>query len=228
MQWPTAYRRGMEFASLKHSMIIFLDEDRAYLYWVTHHRKGYVLEGRRKPRIGHLLLHRAVCREIRSGPRRGTHWTTGGKLKACCLDRVELEIWASEATGAPPQHCSVCQPGSEVPDGNEPVHLTKLAGEILDYVLDAALIHMEQEYPPYRLTVGDIAACFGKTPGQISTVLHRLIDDGLVALSGKVNAGRTFPAQRLVLPKIRALRTLDAFRDESDEVLQAELRKLNP
>ena len=31
-------------------MILFMDEDRAYLSWVTHHRKGFVLEcGRGRP-----------------------------------------------------------------------------------------------------------------------------------------------------------------------------------
>jgi len=31
-------------------MILFLDEDRAYLSWVAHHRQGFILDGKRKPR----------------------------------------------------------------------------------------------------------------------------------------------------------------------------------
>jgi len=72
-----------------------------------------------------------------------------------------------------------------------PVHLTKLGGEILDYILDAALIPMENEYPPYRLTVSDIAACFGKTPGQISPIIQPLINHGLLTLPGKMGPAAT-------------------------------------
>jgi hypothetical protein len=40
-------------------MLIFLNEDRAYQNWVTHHRLGFVLDGRRQPRGRGLTLHRA-------------------------------------------------------------------------------------------------------------------------------------------------------------------------
>jgi hypothetical protein len=46
-------------------MLIFLNEDRAYQNWVTHHRLGFVLDGRRQPRGRGLTLHRV--RKIRSG-----------------------------------------------------------------------------------------------------------------------------------------------------------------
>jgi hypothetical protein len=208
-------------------MIIFLNDDRAYLYWVTHHRKGYVIDGRRKPKLGHLSLHRATCAEIKSGPSQRTHWTTGAMLKVCGLDRTELETWALEESGRPMPNCPACQPESEhsLNDG-EPVHLTKLAGEVLDYVLDAALIHMEQEHPPYRLTVGDIAACFGKTPGQLSPALHQLLDDGFISLCSQSAAAVSRPKQ-IILPTPQALRTLEAFRQEGDAFVMAELGKLH-
>jgi hypothetical protein len=207
-------------------VIIFLNDDRAYLYWVTHHRKGYVIDGRRKPKLGHLSLHRATCAEIKSGPSRRTHWTTGARLKACSLDRTELNTWAEEESGGPMQLCVACQPENEqYLNGGEPAHLTKLAGEVLDYVLDAALIHMEQEHPAYRLTVGDIAACFGKTPGQLSPALHQLLDDGFISLWSQSAAAVIRPKQ-IVLPTPQALRTLEAFREETDAFVMAELEKL--
>jgi hypothetical protein len=87
---------------------------------------------------------------------------------------------------------------------------------------------MEQEHPPYRLTVGDIAACFGKTPGQISPVLRHLIDDRFVTVCGKMANASPIPPTRIVLPTAAALRTLDAFREQSDAVVQTELQKLGP
>ena len=149
-------------------------------------------------------------------------------MKACGLDRIELEAWAAAESGSPMPNCAVCQPDNEqFLSGVEPVHFTKLAGEILDYVLDAALIHMEQEHPIYRLTVSDIAACFGKTPGQISAVLHHLIDDGFVTVCGKIANASPIPPKRIVLPTPAVLRTLEAFRDESDAAIQAELEELH-
>ena len=109
--------------------------------------------------------------------------------------------------------------------GAGPVHLTKLSGDILDYVLDAALIHMENEFPPYRLSVSDIAACFGKTPGQIAPVLHQLIINGLLTVPGKISAEQLRP-QQVLLPTVLALRTLEAFQSESDGAIHNELAKL--
>jgi hypothetical protein len=209
-------------------MIIFLNEDRPYLAWVTHHRRGFVLDGKRKPKISHLVVHRATCRDIKVAASRRTHWTTGGKLKACGLDRNELETWASEETGQSPEHCSSCEPQNEVPQNDGPVHLSKLASDILEYVLEAALIHLEVEQPPYRLTVSDIATCFAKTPSQISPILHRLMESGFLALKGQKAADGTIPPKRIVLPTVIAMRTLESFQSASDSTIEDELAKLEP
>jgi|GEM_PF-2567590 hypothetical protein len=209
-------------------MIIFINDDRAYLYWVTHHRPGFVLDGRRKPKINHLVLHRATCTDIKWADSRRTHWTTGGKLKACSLDHDELRAWVVEEAGSGLTQCEKCRPEHELPsEGSGEIHLTKLGADILDYVLDAALIHFEHEQPPYRLTVSDIAACFGKTPAQLSGALHRLVDDGLLAMDGRLGVAMPIPVKRIVWPTIRALRTLQAFQAESDEMIQAELARLH-
>lgn len=207
-------------------MIIFLDEDRAYLSWVAHHRAGFVLDGRRKPRLGHLTMHRACCAAIKSAPSRQFQWTTGAKLKACSLDRTELVGWAADQTNQP-NSCQDCQPFndavSSAAHGSAP---SKLGREVLDYVLDAAVIHLEHEHPPYRLTIGDIAACFAKTPGQLRPALSRLIDDGFLVVAGKSTPAKLLSPQRIVLPTMQALRTLEAFQADSDATLQAELSKL--
>ena len=209
-------------------MIIFINDDRAYLNWVTHHRQGFVLEGRRRSKVGHLVLHRATCADVRPVAAKRMHWTTGAKLKACSLNFDELRAWALEETGAGASPCGKCLPEHEVPgeDSGE-IHLTKLGADILDYILDAALIHLEHEHPPYRLTVSDISACFAKTPGQLSPVLHRLMADGLLTIDGKPGDASPIPVKRIVWPTIRALRTLQAFQAESDETIQTELAKLH-
>jgi hypothetical protein len=209
-------------------MITFIDEDRAYIYWVTHHRQGFVLDGRRKPKISHLVLHRADCVSVKSAASKHSHWTTAGKLKACSLNRDELQNWAFEETTVAAELCTVCKPADDIlPEDAREVHLTKLGNEILEYVLEATLIHLEHEHPPYRLTVSDIAACFAKTPGQVSHVLHQLLDAGFIMVPGRQSAASPFPPKRIVLPTIQALRTLEAFQSETDATLQQELTKLH-
>jgi hypothetical protein len=206
-------------------MIIFLNDDRAYLAWVTHHRRGFVLDGKRKPKVSHLTLHRATCAEVKSAASRHVHWTTATKLKACSLSRAELEQWALEETAAGPAYCTGCCPESEA-TAEQAVHLSKLASEILEYILEAALIHFEVEQPPYRLTIGDIAACFAKTPGQIGPAVRQLVDDGLIVVEGAAASTANLRPNRVVLPTARALRTLEAFREASDGELDVELAKL--
>jgi hypothetical protein len=209
-------------------MIIFVNDDRAYRYWVTHHRQGFVLEGRRKPKVSHLAMHRATCSDIKRAASKRTHWTTGANLKACSLDFDELVAWAIEESGSTARSCEKCQPGQDLLNEDAgTIHLTRLGAEILDYVLDAALIHLDHEYPPYRLTVSDIGNCFGKTPAQLSSVLHHLIDDGLLTADGKPGTAVPISAKRIVWPTIRALRTLEAFQPQSDELIQTELAKLH-
>ena len=149
-------------------------------------------------------------------------------LKACSVDPSELGAWSVEESGSAASLCEKCRPERELQsEGSGEIHLTKLGADILDYVLDAALIHIDHEQPPYRLMVSDIAACFGKTPGQLSVALHRLVDDGLLTVDGKLGVAVPIPHKRIVWPTIRALRTLHAFQAESDEMIQAELAKLH-
>ena len=86
-------------------MIIFLDDDRAYRSWVTHHRRGFVLDGRRRPKARKLdgqsgtphptspasAASRGSVRAtsdppvspLRKGGRKRTHFTSGGRVRRC-------------------------------------------------------------------------------------------------------------------------------------------------
>jgi hypothetical protein len=110
---------------------------------------------------------------------------------------------------------------------DSPAHLSKLASDVVEYVLEAALIHLEVEQPPYRLTVSDIAACFGKTPGQISPVLHQLLDGGFLIVKGQKSIVGTISLKQVVLPTGTAMRKLEAFRAASDSAIECELAKLD-
>ena len=96
-------------------MIIFLNDDRAYRSWATHHRVGFVLEGKRKPKVGHLVLHRATCPEIKIRKTARTTHATAAALKAVSLDREELMAWAAEETGSAAAYCPACRADEEIP-----------------------------------------------------------------------------------------------------------------
>lgn len=203
-------------------MIVFLNEDRAYLSWVTHHRAGFVIDGRHRPRMSRLVLHRATCPAIKSAASRRVHWTTGSKLKACSLRRDELIAWAAEQAAAA-SLCPGCHPDQDGEPDRGTLRPSKLGRDILDYILDAAVIHLEHESPPYHLTIGDIAACFAKTPGQLADALRRLDKAALIVIPGN----SMLSTRRIVYPTPRALQTLPAFADASAADLQAELSKLH-
>ena len=208
-------------------MIIFLNDDQAYQSWIAHHRAGFVLDGRRRPKLGHLLLHRATCSDValsRSGRR---HGTTGGRLKAASLAKQELIAWTAEETGEAVACCGTCQPDLDLPTPSPSVKsLPKLSRDILDYVLEAALIHMEHQQPPYRLTISDVAACFGKTPGRVASVVGRLMEEGWLVSIGKQSKAAKLQ-RRVIAPTVLAMRTLAAFETECDAAIETELKKLD-
>jgi hypothetical protein len=212
-------------------MIIFLNEDRAYGSWLARHRKGFVLDWLRKPTRTQPSLHRATCGEIR-GPTKRSHWTTGRHLKACSLDRQELTDWAQRECGREPNSCDQCQPhevicaeGLAASDGH-PRPLTKQGGDIVDYVLDVALIYLGQGDRGYHLTVGDLAAYLGKTRAQITPAIVRLLEDGYLRANGELVPGAALPRQQVVFPTVLAMRILPAFENVPEEEIEAELARL--
>ncbi len=208
-------------------MIIFLHDEQAYRHWVTHHRQGFVLDGRRKPKIGHLTLHRTTCPVVKPAGSGVSHFTTGPHLKACSLDVAELREWSMEGTGAEPAVCETCRPLEIAAAPDEGLHLTRIGKEILEYVLEAASIHFEPDTPPYRLSVRDIADCLAKELTHLTQSLRPLVQDGLLVIDGW--SGHSAPAPRkIVYPTAKALRTLADFAEASDEALAEELEKLRP
>jgi len=167
-------------------MFLFLDEDQAYLNWVLHHRTGFVLDCLRHPTKARLVIHRATCPEIKRSESKRTHWTTGKHAKGCSLDIEQLKAWAKDQTGHEPTYCSQCSPHQEI---ETQTHLTKLDRDILDVVLEIASIHIDENDQAYALTLGMVARCLAKTEGQLTAALARLIDDGLLVISGKARPG---------------------------------------
>jgi hypothetical protein len=212
-------------------MIIFLDEDRAYLAWVTHHRPGFVLDARRKLSKKHVTMHRANCPEVRHASTRHTHWTTGQHLKACAMDAVELVAWVREQIDVEPNSCETCLPTQdfgEAPQGHssEP-HLTRLDRDILSFVLEIAAIHLDDPDSSYALDVGDIARCLQKTPGQLTAAVERLAKMDMIVLNGPFRPEGRGWLRTVIAPTARALRTLPVYSAIEDERLEAELARLH-
>ncbi len=207
----------------KKSMILFLGEERAYLNWVTHHRTGFVLDCLRHPAKGPVVLHRTTCSLIKQSTSQRTHWTLGKHLKGCSLDLDELKTWVREQTEREATYCSQCSPEREVEI--EP-HLTRLDRDILDYVIDIALSHIDEADHAYSLTVGMVARCLGKSEAQLGAALQRLTAEGLLVLTGKVKPGAIVSARSRVFPTVKALRMQPAYSAMSDEEIEAELQNL--
>lgn len=208
-------------------MIVFIEEDHAYRQWLLHHRTGFVVEARWRGRRGNGVLHRACCKTIRPAGKHG-HATTGGRAKACAVDVAELHAWSAEQFAKPLAQCPACQPLHESPDSapaaapHEPA--TRLCRAILDYVVEAAVLHLEStQGPRYRLTAGDIATCLGKTVGQISHALEELAAEKLIALPGKPIGSGRLPSTRMVLPTAQALLLLPSFSAEEPQAVQRQL-----
>lgn len=207
-------------------MIVFLDEDRSYLSWLAHHRHGFVLDWLRRPTHKQPTIHRANCVAIKLAKSKRTHWTTGRHLKACSLDLDELVAWANEEGASGVEFCEQCRPNETVQTASHDRHLTKLGKEVVDFVIEAAVVHLDEHDAGYRMTVADIAQCLDKTPGQISATLRRLIEDGYLRLEGGIAAADDLPNDRRVFPTVESLRSLPAYGAMPDDAVQEELKSL--
>jgi hypothetical protein len=145
------------------------------------------------------------------------------------MDLTELAEWARDNSGAEPPACDACQPRNEasgLTGSTDPATLTPLARNVLDYVLETAIVHLTNGGSSYRLTVGDIAACLHKTPGQLAQVIRRLLDGGYLSLSPSLRRDGSASVKAEIKPTATALRVLDAYREFSDIALHAELKRL--
>lgn len=207
-------------------MILFLDEDHAYSLWATHHREGFVLAGRHRPRLGHFVLHRAACDEVKGSGQKNRHLTTGGRFLAGATHREELEAWAIEQAKEVTD-CEVCRPREETNPIAGPLRLSRLAREVLDYVVESAEIHFGRDPPTYHLTIGDIAGCFAKSPGQLSAALHQLTEQGLAVIEGRVFKDGRLGPKLIVFPTVAALRLGEGEETQDDAEIERDLARLH-
>lgn len=207
-------------------MIIFLDEELAYLSWVTHHRAGFVLDCLRPPSKGRRTLHRAACPEIKASSKKRTHWTTGRHMKACAMDEESLKTWAAEQIGAALRNCPQCLADDGAPKQIGPPHLSHLDREVLSFVLEVALLHLDDRDGAYLLTIGKTSKCLVKTPGQLDASVRRLAQNGLLKMVGAANQSEPLAMNCQIFPTVSALKTLPAFKDLSDAEIESELATL--
>jgi hypothetical protein len=208
-------------------VVIFVNEERAYLSWLAHHRHGFVLDMLKHPTRKQPILHRASCDDIKAARSKKTHWTTGRHVKACALDMDELLGWMATESDSQPVYCDKCKPTDETHSliGPHEKHLTKLGKDIVDYVVEAAVVCLDQG-AEYDASVADVAAYLGKTPAQITAALLRLVDVGYLRIEGEFDARNDLPGQRLIFPTADALRTLPAFEQMTVGKVKAELEHL--
>jgi hypothetical protein len=207
-------------------MIIFVDDEGPLRSWLMHHRQGYALEGMRNRKATRLLLHRAPCSELKDSLRLARA-TTHRRWVACSSTRGELTAWSTAEYETEPIVCEVClQDDVQQPPSDAAHHLTRLARDVLDYVLDVALVHMEPDAKPYRLTVADIAQCLGKTCGQLTHALEHLAAEDIVAIEEHARKRSTSGDHRVVYPTANALRKLPYFSEWDQASLEAEVVKL--
>jgi hypothetical protein len=206
-------------------MLIIINDDPAYVSWLSRHRQGYVIDSKRKPTKNHLILHRATCSVIK--PHKRARLTSGAHIKACSLDVEELAAWALEQTGGGVIACSECEPNQEPATcEHQAKHsLTRVGRDILSYVLDLAVMYLDGEEKHYRPNVQDIAVYLGKSPGQIMPALQRLIAEGYLDCKPPATNGAP-SAAAIIYPTVSALRTIPAFAVMADSAVDTELRSL--
>lgn len=213
-------------------VIIILNDDRTYVSWLRRHRSGFVLDTRRKPTKRNATLHRAGCAEIRHAKSRRTHWTTGGRMKACSDDYNELTEWAREQIGGEAKTCPLCAPDADVSslesvaashaaDGR----LTRLESEIVSAVVESAILHLDNDIK-FRMTVGDVARYLSKTPAQISDAMLRLAAEQLVEIDAAAGGAGPLSPELNIYPTASSLGTVPAFAELDADELQRELATL--
>jgi hypothetical protein len=140
--------------------------------------------------------------------------------------------WATSECGREACSCDQCQPTEVIraealtPRETGPRPLTKQGGDIVDYVLDVALIHLGQGGGGYHLTVGDLAQYLAKTRAQVTPAIVRLLEDGYLRTEGEIVPGAALPRQQAIFPTVLAMRILPAFEELPAEEIEAELARL--
>lgn len=207
-------------------MIVFINEEGAYHSWLARHHQGFVVDALRRPTRKQPLLHRAACADLKTRSNSKQHSTTGRRVKACAEESAALIDWATAEYDRSPQTCEVCRPLEAMPIDSAPARkLSKLGREVMDYVVEVALIHLDQGNA-LRLSVGEIAAYLGKSPLRIAPAVLQLVQSGLLRLGQELNLDKPFPTRAAIYPTAAALKSLPAYGHWSDSRIEADLRRL--
>jgi len=204
-------------------MIIFINDDPACRKWLARRSQASAVERMRNRTVKRLRVHAAGCSRLKNLLRRNSA-TTGDRWTACGLDRSELAAWCVNEYGTEPDPCPTCA-AAESP--HESHHLTRLGRDILDYVLDVAIIHLESDARPYHLTVADVAQCLRKTPRQLKSMFDQLIEEGYLTIdASRIRIMDPFD-RSLIHPMAAALRTLEYFAACDLPSVEAEIARLH-
>jgi len=95
--------------------VIFDNDDRRYLDWLSSHRKGYVVNTLRGYSPRYMLLHRATCHWISQlkSPARAGGFTERALVKICADTVEELHQWCrrhGSENGTFSSRCPTCKP----------------------------------------------------------------------------------------------------------------------
>jgi hypothetical protein len=101
-------RRGARSLRDERGVVVFVDDDAAYLRWIAANPNARVLNAARSL-VAAPTLHRATCHTISGTPARGRVWT-GPYIKACADDTVALQRWTEANIGRAPRPCGTCAP----------------------------------------------------------------------------------------------------------------------
>lgn len=88
-------------------MILFIDDNEAYLTWLQQNPHGFVVNCDRKPSPRLLMYHKADCFHIQRWEGRNL---TVDYIKVCSNDLQELKKWAEVIIGGEVQYCRSCSP----------------------------------------------------------------------------------------------------------------------
>jgi hypothetical protein len=204
-------------------MIIFLDDDAACRAWLARRSHAAAVEGMRDGNRKRLLLHASGCNRLKHLLGRKMA-TTHGRWVACAMQREELTQWCLLKYGGEPQPCPACSIAAEACEDH---HLTRLDRDILDFVLDVAVIHLEPDAKPYHLAVSDVAQCLRKTTRQLQAALDHLTKEGLITLGVAPVRGANAGERRTIYPTARALETLEYFAACDRGSVEAEIARLH-
>jgi hypothetical protein len=204
-------------------MIIFIDDDAACGAWLARRSQAWAVEGMRNRSPKRLLLHAAGCSRLKNVLRRNAA-TTHGRWTACALERSQLTAWCASEYDTEPTPCPTCSAVEAPPESH---HLTRLGRDVLDFVLDVAVIHLEPDARPYHLTVADVAQCLRKTSRQLSATFQRLIEEGYLTIGPSPGRSPRQGDRRHIHPTAMALRTLEYYAACDPRSVEAEIARLH-